>query len=255
MKKNKKSLILSIIVSIVLLLILTILIIVGSISYNDDLVVIGAFFLIILVLILLFDIISYVKKLKKSTANANTISQRDKKFLNQFYSVNENEFNEMNQVSFVNEGIKFSAKGKYGYVKDFNGIQGYHLGFNIEGLKLIEKPKDYEDIVNYEGLLFNIDLGYFEGSLLSQPENDNGIIVEDISNLEGKAIQIKENDGYIAGIQTAEEDQINIGEIKFIEWKENSKIIKFKLLVGYGLSDIVVGIVKLAEDKSNLKRD
>jgi len=197
----------------------------------------------------IWEIISHIKKMKK-TSNTNALSQVDKKLLEQLASIKEDEFNDIGYVSFVNEGIKFSAKGKYGCIKDFNGKQGYHFGFNIEGIELVDKPEDYEDIVDYEGLLFNIDLAYFEDALLSQPENDNGIIVSDISNLEGKTINIQGQNGYIAQIQTAETDDIDIGEIKFIEWKENSKIIKFKLVVGYGLCDIVVGTVRLIEDKN-----
>lgn len=249
MKNKKTSLILWIVFSIVFIAFFTILVIGGTKVSNDDLVVVGALGLMAFVPLSIWEIISHINKLKKSTLNANILSQHDKKLLDQFTSIKDDEFNEVGYVSFVNEGIKFSAKGKYGCVKDFNGKQGYHLGFNIEGIELVDKPKDYEDIVDYEGLLFNIDLGYFEDSLLSQPENDNGIIVNDISNLEGKTIQIQGHDGYIAHIHTAESDEIDVGEIKFIEWKENSKIIKFKLVVGYGLCDIVVGTLKLSEDK------
>ncbi len=247
MKKNKISLVLWIIFSIVFISFFTILVIGGSKINNDDLVVTGALGLIAFVPLSIWETISNVNKLKKSTQI--TLSQHDKKLLCQFVSIKEDEFNDIGYVSFVNEGIKFSAKGKFGCVKDFNGKQGYHLGFYIEGLELVDKPEDYEDIIDYEGLLFNICLGYFEDSLLSQPENDNGIIVSDVSNLEGKAIQIQGHDGYIAHIHTAESDEIDVGEIKFVEWKENSKIIKFKFVVGYGLCDIVVGTIKLTEDR------
>ena len=97
--------------------------------------------------------------------------------------------------------------------------------------------------------MFNIELGYYDGELLSESENDNGIIVNDINNLEGKTIKIKQADGYIAVINTADLDEISIGEIKFVKWNKNSKIIHFKLLVEYGLCDIVVGTVELTEDK------
>lgn len=97
--------------------------------------------------------------------------------------------------------------------------------------------------------MFNIELGYYDGELLSKSENDNEIIVNDINNLEGKTIKIKQADGYIAVINTANLDEISIGEIKFVKWNKNSNIIQFKLLVKYGLCDIVVGTVELTEDK------
>lgn len=50
--------------------------------------------------------------------------------------------------------------------------------------------------------------------------------------------------GYIAVINTAD-----LGEIKFVKWNKNSNIIQFKLLVEYGLCDIVVGTVELTENK------
>ena len=97
--------------------------------------------------------------------------------------------------------------------------------------------------------MFNIELGYYDSELLSESENDNGIIVNDINNLGGKTIKSKQADGYIAVINTADLDEISIGEIKFVKWNKNSKIIRFKLLVEYGLRDIVVGTVELTEDK------
>ena len=100
--------------------------------------------------------------------------------------------------------------------------------------------------------MFNIELGYYDGELLSESENDNGIIVNDINNLGGKTIKFKQADGYIAVINTADLDEISIGEIKFVKWNKNSKIIHFKLLVEYGLWDIVVGTVELTEDKQQI---
>ena len=97
--------------------------------------------------------------------------------------------------------------------------------------------------------MFNIELGYYDGELLSKSENDNEIIVNDINNLGGKTIKIKQADGYIAVINTADLDEISIGEIKFVIWNKNSNIIQFMLLVEYGLCDIVVGTVELTEDK------
>ena len=189
-----------------------------------------------------------IKGLGGSFSSPKRISKYDKELLNKFIAIKDDEYNDVNYVSFANDGLKFAAKGKYGCIKDFNGKKGYHLGFNIEGLELVDQPEGYEDIVGYESLLFNIEIGYFDGFLLSTPENDNGIVVSDLENLEGKTIQIQGNNGYTATIRTAEWDDIDVGEIKFVEWKENSKIIKFKLVVGYGLGEVVVGTVQLTED-------
>ena len=97
--------------------------------------------------------------------------------------------------------------------------------------------------------MFIIELGYYDSELLSKSENDNEIIVNNINNLKGKTIKIKQTDGYIAVINTADLDEISIGEIKFVKWNKNSNIIQFKLLVEYSLCDIVVGAVELTEDK------
>ena len=177
------------------------------------------------------------------------LSQCDKELADTFMSIRDDEYNEVNFVTFANYGLKFSARGKYGYINNFNNKSGYHLGFSIEGLELVEKPDDAEYLNEYEDLLFLIELGYFNGNLLDPAENDNGIIVKDINNLQGKTIQIKQNEGYFACVHTADSDEVAIGEIKFIEWNDNSKIIRFKLLIDYGLCNVVVGTVKLSEDK------
>ncbi len=195
----------------------------------------------------IYKIVSYSIKIKNDRSE-NTILEYDKDLFKVYNSVKDDEYTEPNSVYFVKDGVRFSAKGKYGFVKNFIGIKGYHFGFAIEGTKLAERPEDYEDTLDYEDLLFNIDLAYFEGELLSEPENDNGIIVEDISNLKGKTIKIQLDDGYIADICTTDIDEIDEGEIKFVEWNENSKVIRFKLLVQYGLYDVIVGNVNLTED-------
>ena len=98
--------------------------------------------------------------------------------------------------------------------------------------------------------LYNIDLGYFEDIILSTPENDNGVVVvDDLTTLEGKTIKISQDNGYIASIDTAEIDDIDLGEIEFIEWKEDSKIIKFKFLISAGVCDIVAGTLNLIQDE------
>lgn len=88
--------------------------------------------------------------------------------------------------------------------------------------------KDYEDIVGYQDLLFNIELSYYDGELLSKSENDNGIIVNNINNLGGKTIKIKQADGYIAVINTADLDEISICELNLLNGT--------KIQISYNLS-------------------
>lgn len=177
------------------------------------------------------------------------LSQCDSELVDTFKSIGEGDYNEVNFVTFANYGLKFTARGKYGYISNFNNKSGYHLGFSIEGLELVEKPDDAEYLNEYEDLLFLIELGYFNGKLLDPSENNNGIIVKDIKNLQGKTIQIKQDEGYFACVHTADSDEVAVGEIKFIEWNDKSKVIRFKLLIDYGLCNVVVGTVKLTEDK------
>ena len=158
------------------------------------------------------------------------------------------DFGEVGFVNFVKNGLKFSAEGKFACIKDFNGKEGYHFAFLIRGTKLVYKPEDYDDVVNYEDVLFTIELAYFDGEKLSDPENDNGIVLDNISNLKGKTVKIGQNKGYVAHIATVEWDDIDRGEITFEEWNEREHIISFKILSTYGVSDVVFGKVVLSKD-------
>lgn len=184
----------------------------------------------------------------------NNLSNHDKEMLEKYTAISDDEYNDVGFVHFASEQLKFSATAKYGWAKDFNDTEGIHLAFNIKGTELVSKPEDYEDVVFYEETLFDIELGYFDGFLLSTPENDNGILVDSLDNLEGKTIKISQNDGYIATIFTAETDEIEVGEIKFVKWQEDEKIIKIKLAVCCGLADIVVGTVALEEDSEQMEK-
>ena len=253
--KNKKkvSLICWIVATIVFGLLFTFLIICGYGLSNDDMVVAGILSLIFFGPVFVWGIVHSVSNKTKKAPISDTsnylLSQRDKQFLEQFAAINLDDYNELGFAIFVNEKIKFSIEGKFGYIENFNNKKGYHLAFNISANNLVSTPEDYEDIVNYEDVLFSIDLGYFDGFLLSTPENDNGIIIENVNNLEKQKVLITQNNGYIATVTTAETDDVDIGEIEFVEWNENSKVIKFKIGVFYGLSDIIVGTVNLVEDK------
>lgn len=155
---------------------------------------------------------------------------------------------ELGQVCFIHQNLKFTAKGKFACVKDFNGERGYHLAFYIEGTELVSTPENYDDVINYRDTLFTVEIGYFEGNKLSQPENDRGVVVDDVSDLKGKTVKITADGGYIACVRTAETDDIDTGEITFEEWDENSHVIYFKLFVSCGVSDIIVGRLQLPQD-------
>jgi|GEM_PF-3230295 len=173
-----------------------------------------------------------------------------KRLVKKYKNISNADYGELGVVKFVNEGLSFSAEGKYACIKDYNDKEGFHFAFNICGIKLISSPEGYDDIIDYESNLFRINIGYFDDCGLS-PENDNGVIVKDVSNLQGKTIHFKEDDGYMCDIETVEMDDIDFGEIEFVEWNEQNPIIKFKCIVGCGVSDIVFGKLRLTLDIDN----
>lgn len=259
-KKIKKMLIWGAIVTVVIAIISAIIIIVGIYNNNDDTIVAGAMvFILYIAFIIAIFLVRFVnskfrnnqpvESASNESEDFSDLSYTDKKLLKKYAAIGKDEYNDIGFVSFVNEKITFSAEAKFGYIKDFNNIPGYHLAFTISGTELVSMPEDYDDSMDYEDNLFTVDLGYFDEVLLSTPENDNGIIVDDIENLEGQKIDIQQFKGYVASIKTVESDDIDIGEIRFVKWTKNRKVIKFKLLVGIGLGDIVVGTVELKEDK------
>ena len=164
-----------------------------------------------------------------------------------YNSVSEQDY-KRGYVSILNEGLTFSAVGKYGCIKNFKGIEGYHFAFSIKGTSLVQKPVDYDDPCQYEDLLFLINIAYHDGFLLSDQENDTGLVVQDLNNLEGTKIKISYDKGYMAYFASNEMDEIDLGEIEFYEWNDSRKTIRFKLLFGYGISDGVVGMLDLTED-------
>lgn len=221
----------------------------------ENLAVAGVLGALILIPCCIWQIVVNARRVKNADNEEFLYEEQVKKLISKYVSVDDYCYNKVGYVDFVKEKIKFSAKGKYGIVKDFNDIPGYHLGFYIEGIKLVGKPKNYDDVIGYESLLFNIELGYFDGTLLSDPENDNGIIFNKIDKLQGKTIKINSNSGYIACVTTAETDEISLGEITFVNWNAKSKVIKFKFLVPNGLCDVVAGTVELEEDKYEDKNE
>ena len=240
MSKEKKELIATIVIAAVFIVSAIVLAVVGLIINNDDFVVWGVLLAILFGVLFIWEVISAAKKLKRSTAGM------DKTLLKKYEGVKD--FGEVGYVSFIREGIKFSANGKFACVKDFNGISGYHFAFYIEGTELVSTPENYEDILDYKSNLFIIEIGYFEHEKLTQPENDNGVVIKNISDLKGKKIQLAPNSGYTAFIETVEWDDFDCAEIIFDEWNEKEHILSFKILASSGVNDVIVGKVILLPD-------
>ena len=160
-------------VATVIIAIIDILVIVGGVKLkDDDLIVAGVICGILFIPLFVWGTVSQFIKDRRATKNANlqyTIAANDKRLMDKYQSIKEEDYNEVGFVSFVEEGIKFSAKAKYGCVKNFNDKQGYHLAFNVQGKKLVDKPADYEDVADFESVLFNIELG---GHTFDFPNNE-----------------------------------------------------------------------------------
>lgn len=215
----------------------------GLVEKNYAFLIVAAVFTVIFGGILIRRIVLYVRY-RRFCAIEKTVSETE-----EMWKEYNNRFNvDLGHVVFINQNLKFTAKGKYACVKDFNGIPGYHLAFYIDGTELVFTPENYEDVVNYRDTLFTVELGYFEGNKLSEPENDRGLIVDDIAGLKGKTIKLASDEGYIAQCETVEFDDIDRGEITFEEWDENAHVIYFKLFVSCGVSDIIVGRLTLEQD-------
>ena len=242
MDDNKKVLISGITVSAIIMIFAITFTAYGGASEIYGLLYAGIIAMAAAIVISIGLIIWYIKRRKNTSLNNLTpeMAELAKKY--------KSAMAEVGYVTFLVDGIKFAAEGKFACVKDFNGIKGYHFAFRIEGNKLVSKPDDYDDVLDYESLLFTIEIGYFDGVKLSEPENDNGIVLNDISNLEGKTINIEPNKGYCAHISTVEWDDIDKGEITFEEWNEEKHVISFLLLASNGVSEVIVGKVELLPD-------
>lgn len=247
MKQYRKALITIIIRGIIFILVGLFFAIGGRVKNSNGVMYFGIIWTVVYGALYAWRIVSTVKTYKnEQSAEVTAAPISDKGLLDKYQSAND--FGEVGFVRFVDSGLKFSAKGKFACIKDFNGKSGYHLAFSIVGTRLVEKPDGYDDVLNYEDCLFGIELGYFDGVKLSQPENDNGIVVDDVEHLQGSTIKIKQDDGYIAQIATVEMDDIDIGEITFEEWSDTAHIISFKLLATCGVKEVIVGKINLSED-------
>lgn len=248
-KNPKRELKILIISAVVLILLGAGVAIAGVFFYNDGMIAIGITCVVLFALLYTWEIISAVMKLKKAKVETAAESEIETKLIEDYKALKEEDYSEVGTVKFVNEGLKFEAEGKFACVENFNNIAGKHLAFNIQGTKLKSMPEGYDDVVGYEDCLFDLNLGYFDDIALSLPENESGIVVQEVTNLEGQTIEIDASSGYVSTIYTAESDTVLFGEIKFVKWNTRTKIISFKFIVESGLCDIVAGTVKLTKDK------
>lgn len=245
MNKYKKALITNILFGI-LFLSIGLFFIIGGAVRKSKVFYFGIIWTVLYAGLYTWRIVSLVKKRHLAKLDGVRILSEQELLLADKYNKVTN-FGDVGFVSFIHAGLKFAAEGTFACVKDFNNLPGYHFAFNVIGTKLVDKPHEYDDVLHYEECLFSIELACFDGVKLSE-ENNNGIVLDSIDNLQGKTIQLKKNSGYVAQIATVEWDEINYGEITFEQWDENAHIISFKLLATAGVSEVITGKVKLLED-------
>ena len=236
MDDNKKVLISGITVSVIIMIFAITFTAYGGVSKLYGFLYVGIIAIIVAAVICIWQIVWYRKK--------NKLSPEMMEIAKKYNAAKA----EVGYATFLNDGIKFTAEGKFACVKDFNGVKGYHFAFQINATKLVSKPQDFDDVCDYESVLFTIEIGYFDSVKLSEPENDNGVVLDDISALEGKTVKIAKDNGYTAQISTVECDDIDEGEITFEEWNGQRHIISFLFLAAYGVSEVIVGKVELLPD-------
>lgn len=161
-----------------------------------------------------------------------------------------------NTLKLVNEGIVFSAEGRYVCEKDFKKIPGYHLAFEISTTELKRMPKDYDDVCDFEGTGVIVSVGYHDGEALEKYANDNGVILKDtLENSVDNIITLISDGGYAVSVCTAEGDDIDYGFVKILKYENDILTVHFSLHVPYGLCDTVEGVVELKKDAGGQAHD
>ncbi|MDE6411485.1 MAG: hypothetical protein K2L02_02995 [Clostridia bacterium] len=167
-----------------------------------------------------------------------------------YVNVNCKECGELNQVTFVRENLVFSAEGKFCIKKDFKGIEGNCLAFQIRGTKMISSPENYDDVLDHESNLFTLNVGYFEDRPFTDEENDTGLTLPE-GHFTDFIIPFSSNNGYVCNLDTEESDEIDRGELFISEMTEDSLTVSFKCMVGYGAAEVICGKVKLTRDSED----
>lgn len=186
----------------------------------------------------------YLKNTRDNIVAANNALAE---FLTEAYdNINCKKCGDLGYVNFARENLIFSAEGKFTIEKDFNGVKGTHLALQIRGTKIVSKPTDYDDILDYETYLFTLNIGYFEDCPFTE-ENDLGLILPE-EDLIGKSIPFFSNGGYVCNLDSVETDDVDCGELVILEITEESMTIGFKCMVKYGAADVLYGKIKLIRE-------
>ncbi|MDE7167459.1 MAG: SMI1/KNR4 family protein [Clostridia bacterium] len=167
--------------------------------------------------------------------------------LNKFESATD--IHQTDTVKLVDAGMEFYAEGRYVCEKDFKGVSGHHLAFEIRSTRLKHKPEDYDDVCDYESNGVYITIGYHDGEALEKYANDNGVILKDApEDSVGKTVTLKPDSGYVAYVWTADGDEIDYGFVKILKCEKDVLTIRFSLNVSCGLCDTVEGVVELKKE-------
>lgn len=155
------------------------------------------------------------------------------------------QYPEVGVAKFLKSGIKFDIDGTFYYKKDYNDIEGYHFAFFIKSTKFNYVPEENESLHIFDS--FFAEIGYHDEYPLEE-ENECGVIVEDLKTIKNTTIDLDYDDGYVFTIYTADFDMIDYGQLKILDFDNDTMTISFKLAVKSGLDDIVTGTVKLKLD-------
>ena len=241
MKNNKKSTIGDIITFGAITLVWLLMATYGLIDKNYGFLIIGLALTVVFAIVFARRIVLYVRS--RRSIFDESLNHQIILMTKRYNEIKD--FGEVGYVSFIQQGVKFSAEGKFSYTKDTNRQPVYRFVFQIEGTKLVSAPDNYEDVLDYANNLFAIEIKHIMSSNSTETENNDNNI-DDISSLTGKKLNIAPHKGYTAVIATAELDVVEYGEVTFEQWDDNEHIISFKLMNLLGINDIVVGKVQLS---------
>jgi hypothetical protein len=156
---------------------------------------------------------------------------------------------EVGTARFVKHGLEFEVEGRFATAKDADGKGGRRFAFEITATKLTKKPENYDDMYCYEHTDFVISVGYRDGEPFPDDSEETGVMIPNISDTEGRIFELNYKSCYDFDISTAETDEMDKGQIKFLNRNDGEQTIAFKFAVSMGLNDVVVGAVSLKEDR------
>ena len=182
----------------------------------------------------------------KQTSNEHpaTTKPKEEDEIDKLYKTIE-QYPEVGVAKFLKSGMEFDINGTFYYKKDYNDIEGYHFAFFIKSTKFNYVPEENESLHIFDS--FFAEIGYHDEYPLEE-ENECGVIVEDLKTIKNTIIDLDYDDGYVFTIYTADFDMIDYGQLKILDFNNDTMTISFKLAVKSGLDDIVTGTVKLKLD-------